>query len=292
LQKAAYYTGSFVGIIRAFAHVSGDCGNRGYMFYGKLVAGALGFLVGGPIGLLVGLFIGHAFDKGLVNTLQFGTPEKVEQIKVSFFETTFLLLGYLAKADGRVSPSEIEHTESVFVQMGLNSTQQTNAKTLFRAGAEKDFNLESTVTSFLQACGHQKQLQQTLLLFLIALALSDEGIHKAEHDALGRIAQLMGFGVAQLEQLLRMVQAQGQFHGSVGGSSPAAELKNAYAALGVSDTVSDKALKSAYRKLMSQNHPDKLIARGVPEDMIKIATEKAQDISGAYDLIRKQREQR
>ena len=59
------------------------------MFYGKLVAGALGFLVGGPIGLLVGLFIGHSFDKGLVNTLQFGTPEKVEQIKVSFFETTF-----------------------------------------------------------------------------------------------------------------------------------------------------------------------------------------------------------
>ena len=96
----------------------------------------------------------------------------------------------------------------------------------------------------------------------------------------------------QLEQLLRMVQAQGQFHGSAGGRSPATELKNAYAALGVSETDSDKALKSAYRKLMSQNHPDKLIARGVPEDMIKIATEKAQDISGAYDLIRKHRAQR
>jgi DnaJ like chaperone protein len=262
------------------------------MFYGKLVAGALGLLVGGPIGLVVGLFIGHSFDKGLVNTLQFGSPEKVEQITVSFFETTFLLLGYLAKADGHVSQSEIHHTESLFVQMGLNSTQQTNAKALFRQGAGKDFSLESTVTSFLQTCGHQKQLQQTLLMFLISLALSDQSIHKAEHDALAQTAQLMGFGAAQLEQLLRMVQAQGQFHGGAGGGSPASELKNAYAALGVSEADSDKVVKSAYRKLMSQNHPDKLIARGVPEDMIKIATEKAQDISGAYDLIRKHREQR
>ncbi|MBE9540103.1 MAG: co-chaperone DjlA [Proteobacteria bacterium] len=260
------------------------------MFYGKIVAGLLGLLVGGPIGLVVGIFIGHSFDKGLVKTLQFGSPENIERIKKSFFETTFLLLGYLAKADGRVSQQEIDHTETLFSQMGLTGQQRVHAKDLFRAGAASDFKLEQTVSTFLQTCGPRKQLQQTLLLFLISLALADQAIDEAEHAALQDIARLMGFSVAQLEQLLRMVQAQGQFHTGAAGQSPASSLSNAYEALGVSEAATDKEVKRAYRKLMSQNHPDKLIARGVPEDMIKIATEKSQDISGAYDLIRKNRD--
>jgi len=260
------------------------------MFYGKIIAGLLGLLVGGPIGLVVGVFIGHSFDKGLVKTLQFGSPENIERIKTSFFETTFLLLGHLAKADGRISQQEIDHTETLFSQMGLSSEQRTHAKELFRAGAATGFNLEQTVASFIHSCGPQKKLQQTLLLFLISLALADQGIDESEHKALQNIARLMGFSVAQLEQLLRMVQAQGQFHTGAAGQSSASSLSNAYEALGVSESATDKEVKRAYRKLMSQNHPDKLIAQGVPEDMIKIATEKSQDISGAYELIRKHRD--
>jgi DnaJ like chaperone protein len=260
------------------------------MFYGKIVAGALGLLLGGPIGLLVGLFIGHSFDKGLVKTLQFGSPENIERIKTSFFETTCLLLGYLAKADGRITQQEIDHTEALFSQMALTGDQRTRAKTLFRKGASAEFSLEETIASFLSSCGPQKQLQQTLLLFLISLALADQTIDQTEHEALQKIASLMGFSVAQLEQLLRMVQAQGQFHAGGAGQSSGTSLNDAFGALGVSETASDKEVKRAYRKLMSQNHPDKLIAQGVPEDMIKIATEKSQDISGAYDMIRKHRD--
>ena len=260
------------------------------MFYGKLIAGLLGLWIGGPIGLLIGLYIGHRFDKGLISTLRFGSPENIERIKNSFFETTFLLLGYLAKADGRITQQEIDHTEALFSQMRLTGEQRVRGKELFRSGAAADFNLEQTISSFLQTCGPQKQLQQTLLLFLISLALADQSIDEAEHEALQRIARLMGFSVAQLEQLLRMVQAQGQFHTGGAGQSSASSLSNAYEALGVSESATDKEVKRAYRKLMSQNHPDKLIAQGVPEDMIKIATEKSQDISGAYDLIRKHRD--
>jgi len=260
------------------------------MFYGKIIAGLLGLLVGGPIGLLIGLYIGHRFDKGLISTLKFGSPENIERIKNSFFETTFLLLGYLAKADGRISQQEIDHTETLFSQMGLTGEQRSRAKELFRSGAAADFNLEQTVSGFLHTCGPQKQLQQTLLLFLISLALADQAIDEAEHAALQRVARLMGFSAAQLEQLLRMVQAQGQFHAGAAGQSSVSSLSNAYEALGVGESATDKEVKRAYRKLMSQNHPDKLIAQGVPEDMIKIATEKSQDISGAYDLIRNHRD--
>ncbi len=70
---------------------------------------------------------------------------------------------------------------------------------------------------------------------------------------------------------------------------PGTSLDDAYAALGVDSSVTDKELKRAYRKLMSENHPDKLIARGVPADMVKLATEKSQEIQAAYEMVRKSR---
>jgi len=260
------------------------------MIYGKIVGGLLGLLVGGIFGLIVGVFIGHTFDRGLAKTLQFGSPENIERIKTSFFETTFLLSGYLAKADGRVSRQEIEHTEQLFTQMGLSATQRQRAIELFRQGSASEFQVEPAVAAFVQTCGPQRQLQQTLLLFLISVALADQKIEPAEHAALVRIATLMGLGSAQLEQLLRMAQAQEHFHGQGGFTAqPGTSLEDAYTALGIKGDVNDKDLKRAYRKLMSENHPDKLIARGVPEDMIKLATERSQEIQAAYEMIRKHR---
>ncbi len=260
------------------------------MIYGKLIGGLLGLLVGNVFGLIVGVFIGHTFDRGLAATLKFGSPENLERIKINFFETTFLLLGYLAKADGRVSKQEIAHTEQIFNQMGLSAQQRERAIELFRQGSAGDFQVEPAVAAFVQTCGSQRQLQQTMLLFLISLALADQKIEPAEHAALARIATLMGLGVAQLEQLLRMAQAQDHFHGQGGfAAQPGTSLEDAYAALGVDSSVTDKELKRAYRKLMSEHHPDKLIAKGVPEDMVKLATERSQEIQAANEMIRKHR---
>ena len=260
------------------------------MIYGKIIGGLIGLLVGGVFGLIVGVFIGHTFDRGLISTLRFGSPENIERIKTSFFETSFLLSGHLAKADGRVTQQEIDHIEQVFTQMGLSAEQRKRAIDLFRQGAAEDFQVEPVVAAFLDTCGPQRQLQQTMLLFLISLALADQTIEPGEHAALVRIATLMGLGTAQLEQLLRMAQAQDHFHGQGGyAAQPGTSLEDAYTALGVNSSVNDKELKRAYRKLMSENHPDKLIAKGVPEDMIKLATERSQEIQAAYEMIRKHR---
>jgi DnaJ like chaperone protein len=263
------------------------------MFYGKLIGGIIGLLVAGPFGLILGIFVGHLFDKGLVKTLRYASPANIARIKNSFFETTFLLSGYLAKADGRISQQEVDHTEMVISQMGLTGEQRQRAIELFKQGARPEFQLEPVVSSFIETVGQQKQIQQTLLFFLISLALADHEIQQVEHDALQRIATLLGFSPANLEQMLRMAQAQEHFHSSAGGGSfgaqPGTSLEDAYAALGISRDVDDKALKRAYRKLMSENHPDKLIAQGVPEDMVKLATERSQEIQAAYEMIKKSR---
>ena len=260
------------------------------MYYGKVIGGLIGLLAGGIPGLILGAIIGHLFDRGLLSALRFVSPENIVRIQNSFFETTFLLLGYLAKVDGHISQSEIDRTEQIITQMGLSAELRQRAIDLFRRGATANFVMESAIADFLQVCGPQRQLQQTLLLFLISLAQADRGMQPVEHAALVRIANAMGLGAAALEQLLRMARAQEHFHQERGQTAPrSTSLDDAYAALGVDSRATDKELKQAYRRLMSENHPDKLMAKGVPEHMIKVATARVQEIQAAYEMIKKTR---
>ena len=91
---------------------------------GKVIAGLIGFMAFGPAGLLFGLVLGHAFDRGLWRALQLSGPEAVHIMRAQFFETTFTLLGFVAKADGRVSEAEIAQTEALFLQLRLNAAQR------------------------------------------------------------------------------------------------------------------------------------------------------------------------
>lgn len=261
-------------------------------YMGKLIGGVIGFLTLGPFGLLLGLWLGHAFDRGLGGLAQFASPEFRAKIQDSFFTTTFRLLGCLAKADGRVSESEIAHAEILIAQMGLDSAGRQRAITLFKEGSSKDFQLEVVVNDFLGLAGRHPQLKQTLLLFLISMALADGTLDPAERNVLDHIGRLLGFTAAQVDNLLRMAQAQGQFHDTPGSQGAVNDIHVAYQALGVDQNASDAEVKRAYRKLMSENHPDKLIARGVPDSMLKLATEKSQEIQAAYELIKKYRAQK
>ena len=94
---------------------------------GKVIAGLIGFLAFGPAGLLFGLVLGHAFDRGLWRALQLSGPEAVHIMRAQFFETTFTLLGFVAKADGRVSEAEVAQAEALFAQLRLNAAQRDSA---------------------------------------------------------------------------------------------------------------------------------------------------------------------
>ncbi|HEY7884157.1 MAG TPA: co-chaperone DjlA [Cellvibrionaceae bacterium] len=264
---------------------------------GKLLGGIIGFMVGGPLLALLGVFIGHMFDRGRALNDAMASPEMRERISNSFFETTFTLLGYLAKADGRVSEVEVAQTEQVMAQMGLSGEQRQKAIELFKTGSAADFDPAATLESFRAICGRNRNLVQMLLTYLVNLALADGHFDQAEERVLREVAAGLGISSMAFDHLLRMIKAQnafasGGYQQSAGGGAqgPVGSLSQAYEALGVSETSNDTEIKRAYRKLMSQYHPDKLAGQGLPENAVKEATERSQEIQAAYDLIKKSRQ--
>ena len=255
----------------------------------KLVGALIGYYFLGISGAFIGYFLGSIVDRysaygmGGVNPLSRGQRQTV------FLETVFILMGKLAKADGHISKDEIEHVEQFIQKLGMSAEHRQQAIVLFGHGSAPDFDFEPNLRKFMAVCGHTHSLKQMLLVYLIVMALSDGRIDSAEERLLIDIARHLGYDQAAFQHMLDMILNQSHFAG--GQTTSATALDDAYKALGVSKESSDQEVKRAYRKLISQYHPDKLMGQGVPEDMIAVATKQAQEVQVAYDLIEKSRKQ-
>lgn len=256
---------------------------------GNILGALIGLAFGNVIGAIIGWFIGGFFEKGLLGLSDMADPAQRATIQDVFFRSTFTLMGRLAKSDGRVSEEEIQHTEQAMERMGLSVHHRRQAIELFRQGAAQDLAIDQVLAEFRQHCGQYGNLRQLLLVNLIGLAMADGELHQAEEELLRQIAERIGYSRAAFEQLISMIRAQDQFGRQDSSRQRENQLDLAYQALGVSPTATDKEVKRAYRKLMSQYHPDKLMGQGVPEDMIKTATQRSQEVQTAYDLIKKHR---
>lgn len=258
---------------------------------GKIICGILGFLIGGPIGLLIGVWLGHSFDKAMGQ--DFGQAFKradAAQTQQIFFESTFAVMGHLAKADGVVKQEEIAAAEQVMLKLGLTGEKREQAIESFNLGKSDDFNLQSQLQGLILNCIRKPSLIQMFLEIQILGATADGEVSPAEKEILYQIGNAFRISPARIDSLVEMVIAQQSFHrnGASGSySSPSGpSLSQAYTVLGVSESANKQEVKRAYRKLMSQHHPDKLVAKGMPEEMLKVATEKSQEIQGAYEMIK------
>lgn len=269
-------------------------------WWGKVFGGTFGYVLGGPIGALLGAAVGHQFDRGLEIALQkqggadafAGDKERVQTV---FFTTVFSVMGHLAKIDGRVSEDEIAMARTVMEQMRLDEQQKQFAIDLFQRGKQAEFPLDEILNQFRRECSRRRNLLQMFIEILLHAAYADGVLHQQEKRLLSHICQQLGFSPAEFHMLDNMVRAQRAFHEEAFQQGhryqqpppkPRADrLNEAYAMLGVTASTSDSEIKRAYRRLMSQHHPDKLVAKGLPEEMLKMATQKTQEIKAAYETI-------
>jgi DnaJ like chaperone protein len=253
----------------------------------RLIAALIGFHYFGILGAFLGFFLGsivtrvNAYGIGGANPLSSGNRQTV------FLETVFILMGKLAKVDGHISKDEVAYVEQFMQKLGMSAEHRQQAIALFQRGATQGFEHAPTVKQFMAVCGHTHSLKEMLLVYLIVMAVADGRIDTAEERFLADIAYQLGYDQAAFQRVLNMVLNQSHF--ASGQDNSATALDNAYKALGVSKESTDQEVKRAYRRLISQYHPDKLIGQGLPEDMIAVATEQAKEVQLAYDLIAKSR---
>ena len=244
---------------------------------GAIFGGLPGALVGGALGYIAGI----ALRRSIVGNLQIAQSQLVE--------STFSVMGALSKSDGVVTRDEINAAEQMFSMLNLHGEAREQAKAAFNRGKQPEFNLDAAVDQFAQISRGRGPLLQLFLQMQVMAIAADGRIHPAEHGMLVRIARRLGLhesDVARLEALLRAATGGPS---TAGAPPPQDRLADAYAALGITSNASAAEVKRAYRKLMNQNHPDKLAARGLPESMRAVAEERSREINSAYDLIKESR---
>lgn len=260
-------------------------------WWGKVIGGAFGFAMGGPLGAALGAALGHNFDRGMSGVAKgtAGFDGNAEQVQSAFFTATFSMMGYVAKADGQVSREEISVAENVMGQMRLNAEQRKAAMHLFNQGKQQGFPADEILEQFRRACHRRRHLLQMFMEIQIFTALADGTLHANEKKILQHCATCLGFSAADFNRLLASMQAQQRSHQQAGQQQSQQSLGDAYKVLGIASNASDEEVKKAYRRQMNQHHPDKLVAKGLPEEMMTLAKEKTQDIRQAYETIKDSR---
>lgn len=284
-------------------------------YIGKIIGFFLGYQIfHGLFGGIFGAFLGHLADKklyelGSVHSSIFGKNLTRQTL---FTLTTFAVLGHLAKAKGRVTEEDIQNARNLMAHLNLDAKAQQEAQKAFTLGKEADFPLRNVIREFREACARRQDLLRFFIQVQITAAIQDGELDAQEQQVLFTIAEAMGMSRMQFEQMLGMIMAAQQFsrggfhqqysqqsHYSQGSYSQGGysgyqqsrqpSIDAAYKVLGVTANDDQNTVKRAYRKLMNENHPDKLAAKGLPDEMMELAKEKTQQIQAAYDLICKQK---
>jgi DnaJ like chaperone protein len=234
--------------------------------WGKLAGAAAGFAVGGPIGALVGALAGHfVVDAGLL------AADQPPRETVAFTVGLVALAAKMAKADGVVTRDEVRAFERLVV---IAPEDRSRVVALFDLAKESVAGFDAYARQLADLLKAEPQALEDLLDGLFDIATADGAVHEAEYAYIQHVATV--FGLADRFE-------------TIAARHVLADKADPYAVLGVPPATEPAAIKAAWRALVAEHHPDRLIARGVPEDLIVIATRKLANINAAYDRIRKAR---
>jgi DnaJ like chaperone protein len=242
-------------------------GERSVSIWGKIAGAATGLAIGGPLGALLGGLAGHyAIDR------ENDEAADIHEREVAFSMGVIALGAKMAKADGVVTKDEVSAFKDVFK---VPDSELKNVARLFNLAKKDVAGYESYAKQLARLFQDDRETLKAVLDGLFHIAKADEVIHPSEEDYLASVARIFGFSDTEFAYIrARHVQAK---------------ERSPYDVLEVDPSISDAELKKRYRELVRENHPDRLMARGVPEEFIEIANNKIAAINQAYDEIAKER---
>lgn len=233
--------------------------------WGKLAGAAAGMAVGGPLGAVLGGVAGH-----LVIDRENDASEPDKQ--VAFTIGVIALGAKMAKVDGTVTKDEVHAFKQVF---RVPESETRNVARIFDLAKQDVAGFESYAKQLARLFKDDPDMLHNILEGLFHIAEADKTLHPSERDYLATVARHFGIGDAEFRSIL--------------ARHVVSERRSPYDILGADPRMSEDDLHRHYRKLMAENHPDKLVSRGLPQEMIDIATRKIAALNEAYDEIRKER---
>ncbi len=263
---------------------------------GLVTGGVLGFLLAGFLGALIGGVAGRLFDhyraaerrerrrkRGPAASTSgafkarpiFDDPTETRRIA---FATAIIVLGAkLAKADGRVSRDEVDAFKRRFK---FSEDEVGGVARIYDQAKQSAEGFEPYARQIAALFGRDPIMLEELLIGLFEVARADGDLRTGEIEFLREVASIFGFGEAKFEQMRATFGAVGQ---------PEAKAEDPYKVLGISRGSSDLEIKQAYRKLVRELHPDRLVAKGLPKEFISRANDRLAAVNAAYDKIEKAR---
>ncbi len=246
---------------------------------GKVVGGTIGFAIGGPVGAVAGAAFGHMFDGENNGQRAIGRSDNRlstdETAQMTFFVASFSMLAKLIKADGQITEPEIQSVRQFMIDdLHLNAQSRLAAENIFRAAMDSPESFENFAVQFYQHFYNQPQFLELMMDILFRVALADGGLHASEERMLQSAAGIFKFNN---EVYLKFKTRY------------APDSDKYYTILGCSSSDSNEKVKSQYRKLVRDYHPDAIASKGLPDEFITFANDKFREIQEAYDMIKKER---
>ena len=235
--------------------------------WGKVIGGMAGFALGGPLGAMLGVGAGYAVDR-----MRDSGAATAEDRRLAFTIAVIVLSAKMAKADGNVTRDEIAAFKRVF---HIPPEEIKDVGRRFDEARQDANGFEPYAKQIAQLFAAEPALLEELLGSLFHIAMADGHLHPRELDYLRRVAAIFGFDARVFDRIRASLRES--------------ENEDPYTVLGLAQGATDAELKRVYRKLSRENHPDNLIAQGLPQEFIDLANGKMAAINAAHDRIRKER---
>lgn len=264
-------------------------------YWGKIIGAFCGFLFGDVLGAVLGLLIGHIFDKSIraKQPLKFISLSKTElaQIQSEYFTGVFAIMGYISRSMGRADDEETQMVRHVMDRMGVSVESRGEALRLFKQGKSDAFPLQNMVGQFYIACRYEPRLLEMFVEIQLYAAYCHGRMNPVAKQIILNICYQLDLTHSDYDRIELMVKKE---HNKARKHKVKMEegvgLQNAYAVLNTSPNASNDEVKAAYRRMTSKHHPDKLVAKDLPEEILKMSEAKTREIRAAYERIREVRD--